>query len=410
MSPDPGPNPDSDAGPTDDGSGGNPFGGLFGGGEEPIRVQGGSLPVDATQTFDRTRRLLATEAPRPDSVQLLDTTANTTSPPEFQRLLGLETNVSEVEAAAFVIGPRTVYVNRNITDDPAFTEHVLAHEYTHTVQFRRGYIGRVEAATAPGPDGRFASTAVIEGAATYAQDGYWQRYMANRTENRGTRPSVDVRGNYRNSTGTAQYAFAPYWLGYRYANATLDAPASLPELYADPPRTSEEVLHRLPAGSEPPVPLSVRLRGATTDTWQLTYAPQRARMGEAFLRVALDTELGAERAAAAAAGWGNDTRIAFNNASGARGYAWVVRFDDATNATDFDGAVREYLDGRARPVTADGAADGTDAWRRQVDDQPARYRLVPVDDRTTVLLLGVPAFVESTSVDRVAGDVRLTVN
>jgi hypothetical protein len=382
----------------------NPLEDLFGGDETDIVVNGGSLPVDPTLVYDRTGRLLATDVPGPTSVQLLDATANTTRPPEFQRLLGLESNVSEVEAAAFVVGPGTVYVNRNITDRPAFTEHVLAHEFTHTVQFRQGYIGRVQAATSPDPDGRFASTAVIEGGATYAQDRYWLTYMANRTVP-GERPARDVAGDYRNATGATKYAFAPYWLGYRYANATLDSPADLPDLYADPPRTAEQVLH--PGVEESPAPLRVALRGERTGTWQETFAPQRGRMGEAFLRVTLDTELAPRRATAAAAGWGNDTRIAFNNESGARGYAWVVRFDDAANATAFEAAVRDYLDGRARSTATDAAGA---AWRTRLDDRTARYRFVPVDDRTAVLLLGVPAFVGTTTVESTDGGALLTVD
>lgn len=372
------------------GSGG--FGGLFGGsGEASITVQGGELPFDPTLVYDRTSRLLGTDAPGPDTVQLLDTTGNTTRPPEFRRLLGLERNVTEVEAVAFVVGPRTVYVNRDLTDRPAFLEHVLAHEFTHVVQFRRGYIGRLTAATASGPDGRFASTAVIEGSATYAEDRYWLAYMVNRS-GAGRRPGRDVERRYRNSDGAARYALAPYWFGYRYLEARVDSPADLSAVYADPPLTSEQVLH--PNASDEPVPLRVELRGETTGTWQETFAPPRGRVGEAFLRVALATELGDDRAARAAAGWGNDTRIAFNNESGARGYAWVLRFDDAANASEFDDAVAEYLSER----TGDGplADDRTGRqWTTTLDGRPVAYRLRRTDGRTAVLLLGTPAFVDA---------------
>jgi hypothetical protein len=372
------------------GSGG--LGGLLGGDDgDAIAVEGGELPLDPTRVYGRTGRLLGTDAPGPGTIQLLDTTANTTRPPEFQRLLGLERNVTEAEAVAFVVGPRTVYVNRNLSDRPAFLEHVLAHEFTHTVQFRRGYIGRVTAATDPGPDGRFASTAVIEGAATYTEDRYWLSYMVDRAAP-GQRPARGVERRYRNSDGAARYSFAPYWFGYRYAEATVDAPTELPEIYADPPLTSEQVLH--PGTDEGPVPLRVELRGATTGTWQETFAPQRGRVGEAFLRVALATELGDDRAARAAAGWGNDTRIAFNNETGARGYAWVLRFDDAANASEFDAAVAAFLSER----TGEGplADDRTGRrWTARLDGRPVAYRLRRTDDRTAVLLLGTPAFVDA---------------
>lgn len=385
------------------------FGGLLGGSDgDSIAVQGGELPLDPTQVYDRTQRLLGTDAPRPNAVQLLDTTANTTSPPEFQRLLGLERNVTEAEAVAFVVGPRTVYLNRNLTDRPVFLEHVLAHEFTHTVQFRRGYIGRVTAATASGPDGRFASTAVIEGGATYAEDRYWLAYMVDRSAP-GQRPGREVERRYRNSDGAARYSFAPYWFGYRYAEATIDSPADLSDIYADPPLTSEQVLH--PGVRDEPAPLNVTLRGETEGVWQETFAPARGRVGEAFIRVALGTELDDERAARAAAGWGNDTRIAFNNESGARGYAWVLRFDDEGNASEFDDALADHLD--ERTGTGPLADDRTGRqWSTTLDGRPVAYRLRRTDDRTAVLLLGTPAFVDTdtTTVREVDGRVVITTD
>ncbi len=378
---------------------------LDGDDEETIAVQGGELPLDPGLVYDRTTRLLGTDVPGPDTIQLLDTTANTTSPPEFQRLLGLERNVTEAEAIAFVVGPRTVYANRNLADRPAFLEHVLAHEFTHTVQFRRGYIGRVTAATGSDPDGRFTSTAVIEGAATYTEDRYWLAYVVDRAAP-GERPARGVERRYRNSDGAARYSFAPYWFGYRYAAATVDSPAELPEVYADPPLTSEQVLH--PGTDEGPVPLRVALRGETAGVWQETFAPPRGRIGEAFLRVALATELGDDRAARAAAGWGNDTRIAFNNETGARGYAWVLRFDDAANASEFDTAVTAYLSERTGDAPLADDRTGRQ-WTTTLDGRPVAYRLRRTDDRTAVLLLGTPAFVDADTTTVRGADGRVVI-
>jgi hypothetical protein len=406
----PGPPATAIATPTPRESDGGTLAGLLGDDGARITARGGTLPLDPTLVYDRTRRLLGTEAPRPGTVQLLDTTANTTRPPEFQRLLGLERNVSEVEAVAFVVGPRTVYINRNLTDRPARLEHVLAHEFTHTVQFRRGVVGRVTAATDAGPDGRFASTAVIEGAATYTEDRYWLAYLANGTD-AGTRPGADVERRHRAGEGAVRYALAPYRFGYRYANATVAGPADLDTVYADPPLTGEQVLH--PGTREAPVALQVTLRGERTGTWRETFSPRRGRVGEALLRTALATELDAERAARAAAGWGNDTRIAFNDPAGTRGYAWVLRFDDDADASEFDAAVRTYLDRRTDGTGAPASggrgsnADAGTRWEGTLDDRTVAYRLVRVDTRTAVLLVGAPAFVDpgTTTVSSEAGRV-----
>jgi hypothetical protein len=151
------------------------------------------------------------------------------------------------------------------------------------------------------------------------------------------------------------------------------------------------VLH--PGVEEGPVPLRIRLQNEREGVWRETFAPPRARVGEAFLRVMLATELDDERATRAAAGWGNDTRIAFNNESGARSYAWVIRFDDAANASEFDAAVEDYLRGRTGKGSLADNRTGRE-WTTTLDGRSVAYRLRRTDDRTAVLLLGTPAFVD----------------
>lgn len=115
-------------------------------------------------------------------------------------------------------------------------------------------------------------------------------------------------------------------------------------------------------------------------------------MGELFVRVALSTALPEGRAAAGADGWGEDARLGFVNATGARGYGWVLRFDDAANATEFGDALAAYLD--ARNFARDGGIRSNDG---------RAFRAVRVDDRTVVVLAGAPGFVRGTTV-RTDGD------
>lgn len=94
--------------------------------------------------------------------------------------------------------------------------------------------------------------AVVEGAAVYIEDAYWQQYIQN-----GTRPSQDVAASYQQATGRQRYVLSAHHFGYRYVNATVESPKAVPTVYEQPPQTTEELIHQSPPGSEPPVPLSV---------------------------------------------------------------------------------------------------------------------------------------------------------
>lgn len=353
-----------------------------------LTVTGGKLPVDAGRVWALTMRLLGTQGTQRPAVSIEESMPSIVpEPPGFARRLGLETRSSEVQAAAYVRDPETVHVNERITDRPVLVEYTLAHEYVHVVQFRRDVFGRLGEHYEGSPDGRATARGVTEGTAVYAADVYWRRHLA-----RGTRPAADIRRIHRNASGYTWYVAAPYYFGYRYAAARLDAPTGLSRVYDDPPRTTEELIHRLPPASEPPANMRVRVTG--DDGWRERRSA-RAREGELFVRAVLRTELDAGRAARGADGWGNDTRLAFTR-EGRRGYAWVLRWDDRANATAFGEAIRAYLDGRATRED--------DGWR----NGSTAYRVERAGDRTTVVYVGAPAFVANATA-AASGDGTVTV-
>lgn len=346
-----------------------------------LNVTGGDPPVDPGRVFAITQRVLGTNLTtypdiviqRPEEVPFFAERA-----PVFYRLLGLTFDRAGVETAAYVRGPETVYVNERILNRTVLVEYTLVHEYTHVVQHRTGVYRGLRRVVGAATDGEAVRTAVVEGAAIYTADTYWQRHLQ-----RNVRPADDIAQAYRNATGGTWYVVAQYHLGYRYVDAEIDSPADLPEVYDDPPRTSEEVVHRLPPGSEPPANLPVNVSGETREWFEV---PSRTRMGELFVRAVLRTELSETAAARGADGWGNDALATFSDESGVkRGYVWVLRWDDAANATEFEDAFRAYLDARA---TREG-----DLWH---NDSTA-YRLERIGDRTAVVYIGKPDFVTNAT-------------
>lgn len=345
-----------------------------------MNVTGGRLPVEPGRVYAITQRVLGTNLTTTPDVVVRDPQEMpfvTGTPPAFHRLLGLTLDRGGVETAAYVRGPETVYVSERILNRSVLVETTLAHEYTHVVQHRTGTFDDLRA-VGTSTDAEAVRAAVIEGAAVYTADTYWHRHVR-----RHTRPVADLAQVYRNASGATWFAVAQYRFGYRYVHARTDSPADLPRVYRTPPRTSEAIIHRFPPGAERPVNLTVRVTGESREWFEM---PSRTRMGELFVRSVLRTERPAREAARGADGWGNDARLAFTGEDREEtGYVWILRWDDATNASEFGEVFRSYLDGRA--TREDGL------WL----NGSAAYRYERIDTETVAVFVGPPGFVGNAS-------------
>jgi hypothetical protein len=340
------------------------------------------LGVNATRVFERVERLTDEDGPDPrlvaDRAAELDATDASFDPLFAAFADGNRTRVRRV--AAHASGDRVRLV---VTDaaTPADVEGALAHEHAHVLQ-PDGLADRLDARLgeyADTTDGTLAAYGVVEGAATYVESRYVERHLS------GVEPP-DARflGAWAEWPAANRLLWGPYVFGARYVAERVPSPARLSIVYRDPPRTTEQLLHGLEPGAEPRRSLSVTADAADSP-WS---AGKRDAKGELYLRVVLGTGLPPERAAAAAAGWGADRTLSVH-ASDRSGHAWVVRFDDAANATEFADAVPGVL------------ADA----RRSND---AAYRAVRVTPETVAILVGDPAFVAGSEVAGGNGSVTVT--
>jgi hypothetical protein len=354
-----------------------------------VRGDDERLPVNATTVWLRVlglHGLSPEEVPAP-VVRVDEGSAQTFSQTEldgdtdrFSRLLGLNENQSEsvtlptpdgyVAPPQFTDGDYT-RVNMGVAeDDPAAAvEATLAHEFVHVVQVETNFSltddeldELQESNVSPG---MFAD--IREGSAEYVADVYAERYLE------GVDLLAERRAAYEAAeTNAWKLSRAGYYYGYCHVAARVESPEGLPAVYETPPVTEEQLIHGLTPDEEPPVALPVRAE----DGWD-----RRGTFGELHLRVALTEHLRESRAADAAAGWGNDTLLARGD-----GYVWLVRTDDAANASDLEAALGDHVDGLA------SEADPID---RPGD---ATYRVVRVDEETLALVVGDPAFVETVRV------------
>ncbi|WP_154018247.1 hypothetical protein [Halolamina sediminis] len=258
---------------------------------------------------------------------------------------------------------------------------ILAHEYVHAVQSQRYRSNRSSLVGQATERESFGiRRALVEGSAVYVEDAYTRQFLGF--------SAIERRcAEYRNGTAYERYAGQAYCFGGQYFSSQLDSPSELLSSNVTLPNTTEQLLH--PGTSDPPANLTVV--DETPADWSTPAS--YPRRGELFVRTVLGTELPEDRAIEAAAGWGNDRVVRVSRDT--EGYVWVLRWDTADDAAEFENAFAEYLDAPGNR-TADG-------WR--VDDD--RYRLTTVDDRTIAVVTGNETFVDSVSVTGEGGNVTV---
>jgi hypothetical protein len=328
-------------------------------------VVDGDLSVDANQTFDRVAALLdADYAPTRVIVDDLSGRGPATySQLPFFAAFGVSgPDAAGMGAAGLTTLDATVYLSPSAADS-ARVEQVLAHEFVHVAQVREDLVPWFEGAAgaARSIDEQFARRALVEGGAVFVTDAYTRAHQPGLDSQSGR-----LAAAYANASAGGRVAYGQYHFGARYANATLDDPDELPQLYDDPPETAENVLH--PGTDDEPVALDVSVAAESFDRER----SQTRRAGEFLARVVLRQTANRSTARQAAAGWGNDRVVAFDTPNGSS-VAWVTRWDTTDDADEFADAARTL--------------DDLDAGNE--------YRTAHVSEDTVVVFAGSENFVET---------------
>jgi hypothetical protein len=270
----------------------------------------------------------------------------------------------------------TVYVVPDNGSEPEL-ERVLAHEFVHVLQYQKEWPMLLRKSSVNGDANRnLLGGCLSEGAATYVTDEYVQRYSVE------VEPDTAlVRREYLKSNGTEKYFYAPYYFCSRYLHSRLDSPTDLPDVYRDPPVTTEQVIHNYTPREELPKELDVSV-SETNASWSLW---DDSTKGELFTRVALADVLPEEDAARAAAGWGNDHLLEFRNGE-RQGYVWVLRWDSANDTDQFVQSFERYL--AARGAGPDNCLGETCFEQRRLGPQ------------TSTVLVGPSSFPSNVTIDR----------
>lgn len=334
--------------------------------------------VNATLVFERVERLVGEQGTRPRIVVERADVPFEKGDVAFDPFFAMFANVTRTpfRRVAASTGGETVRLVLTDRTTPAAVEQALVHEFAHVLQpddlrdRLRDRVGDYAETT----DGTLATYGVVEGAAVYVTEQYTDQFLPDAAP-----PTVRLRAAWREWSDANRLLWGPYLFGARYVAGRVASPHYLGAVYRRPPTTTEQLLHGLVPAAEPRRPLSV-VADADRSGWSVARTDAK---GELYVRAVLGSAVPENRAAAAAAGWGADRLLAFE--SGNRtGYAWVLRWDDTANATQFERAAR----------TLDAGDD-------------AAVRRVRVAPETVVVLAGDPVFVAGAGVS--GGNASVTV-
>ena len=352
-----------------------------------------SLDVDPDRTFDRTATIVGEDVQRPpvNVLQPADVAGVgnvSTEPPSMAAAFVDHHGIDERnESTGTPAGLTTEFGNVYLVEGsgpPPVMEQVLVHEYVHAIQFRtemlRWETPRHGAATT---DAYLTRMALIEGGPVYVADIYTRTHSEN-----VPLQSDHMMQSYEASPTGDRFLFAPYAFGSSYFEAQLDDPASFRTVYEKPPPTTAHVLHNYSSDRELTRPLPADAEAAAG--WVPENRTGSDVVGELGTRIVLSAVHDDGRAADAATGWRNDTVLVFEHNDTGDGIVWLVRFDDAANATTFHRAAETYADQRA-------------------DTSHVAYRAERPDDELVAIYSGPESFVDSATVSGSVESVRVTV-
>ena len=384
-----------------------------------LEVRGGELPFDENRTFERVQELLEVEMRSP--VVYVEEPLTTPrgaqrNPSSFYAVMNVSLPDPGDTGDEFGVGGvasamNAVYVMPGDDADPAEVERVLVHELVHAAQFQQRVPQQFHDSVPPAhrgtTDADLASVSVMEAGAVYGSTAYTDEYDAD-VEPEGTL----LERLYPDASPGTKLVWGPYYYGYQYVDERYDSPAEHWALYEDPPVTMRAVMAG-DRGSETELePFGVRLAAGDTD-WRLADTDTK---GAFVTKQVLGTELEAAESRDVANGWAYDrlARVGHDDVD-LDGYAWSIRFETADDAEAFDAAVTDYLDSRATSVTVAGESIDGDVPVAERESATwyadgYAYALSSIDDRTTTILAGPDAFVESATAEAAGEtDVRIVV-
>lgn len=228
-----------------------------------------------------------------------------------------------------------------------------AHEYTHALQDQRydlaEGLGYNDEACELDADGCAGLQALVEGDASLLEQQWYFIYASNQDRDDIERFYDELQSPVYDSAPMflQRDLLFPYEYGYEFVNALfLDGGwAAVDAAYADPPSSTEQILHAERYPRDRPVALEVPDFSAVLGAgWREI---DRNVLGEWYTRLVLEERISSKQAEPAAEGWGGDYYLAFSNDDLDQGIlVLLTSWESMREAYEFLAAFREYADDR----------------------------------------------------------------
>jgi len=258
--------------------------------------------------------------------------------------------ISETQSES-VLGYYSPSENRIVvvspTETPQVSRSTLAHELVHALQDQQfGLTGSPRT-----QDTQLSRNGLVEGDATYVQQGYRQR--CNGEWDCIEPPQRGGGGgggdSERENPGLYTVIVQPYLSGPVFVDSVRGDGGweAVNAVYDDYPNSSEQVIHPERYPDDDPVDVSVPDR--SNGEWErFDHEPVGDTVGEAsiFATMYHNDRTDASRfsyQSEPSEGWAGDTVVPYNNGSGGGGYVWVSRWDSPEDAREFADAYRAAL-------------------------------------------------------------------
>ena len=252
-------------------------------------------------------------------------------------------------ASIYVPAEEQLYVAIGQQESSADDQALLAHAYTHALQDQHFDLGAMGARTAT-TDATLAVQALVEGDATLLTALYRYQHLAAADWEHLT--DLIYGENLAHVEAWARLQRFPYWEGRQFTAALFQAGRweAINRAYADPPRSTEQVLHpeRYLEEQDTPAGVVVPDLGAVLgEDWAMLL---QDTLGEFVTGLYLGEALPEETAWQAADGWDGDTFVVWEHEDGRRVLVWRTVWDSTAEATEFERALVALIPQRFLPA------------------------------------------------------------
>ena len=244
--------------------------------------------------------------------------------------------------AFYVPEARALYTFVDLSLSGGLDRMMLAHELTHALQDQNFDLTKLPLKVKDNDDLALATSALLEGDATVLMTQFYAEKFerSNLLGDLGAMLTQQTKNLQDAPTFVRELLLFPYQHGQKFATSLhmRGGMAQLNRALADPPTSTEQILHPERYLGNRDVPTPVTLPEPERKSWEMIWENV---MGEFGIQQLLQSNLRAVESQMAAEGWDGDRyRVYESKPDGPAGFIWRSTWDTEQDAVEFEAAYR----------------------------------------------------------------------